>query len=202
MKNRSLFDRRPILVAVAGPNGAGKSTFYEVFLRQAGLRYVNADDIARELQIDAYEAARFAEQVRQILFEAGESFVFETVFSDPAGAKLAFLASAKEKGYTVVLVFIGVDADASEERVAMRVAKGGHDVPTEKLATRHPRTMRNLKAALRELPNVLVYDNSDLAQPYTLVAEYVDGALVGPDPRPPPPPWFAKVMSDGDGGSG
>ena len=39
----SLFDRRPIVVALAGPNGAGKTTFYYSNLQAAGLRLVNAD---------------------------------------------------------------------------------------------------------------------------------------------------------------
>lgn len=45
----SLFDKRPILIVLAGPNGAGKSTFYETFLEQLGLQFVNADVLAREL---------------------------------------------------------------------------------------------------------------------------------------------------------
>jgi predicted ABC-type ATPase len=188
-----VLDERPIIVAVAGPNGAGKSTFYEAFLRPAGLRYVNADDLARDLQLDAYAAAKFADQVRESLLSAGESFVFETVFSDPAGAKLGFMKRASENGYSVVLVYIGIEAELSEERVAIRVLKGGHDVPSDKLATRYPRTLSNLRAAIRELPNVLVYDNSDLAAPFRAVAEYIEGRppVVGPGASPR---WFSEVL--------
>ena len=39
-------DKRPAIVAIAGPNGAGKPTFFHSHLREAGLRLVNADDIA------------------------------------------------------------------------------------------------------------------------------------------------------------
>jgi predicted ABC-type ATPase len=60
-------DQRPILVALAGPNGAGKTTFYHAHLRPAGLRFLNADEIARELGIDAYEAARVVTELRQEL---------------------------------------------------------------------------------------------------------------------------------------
>ena len=83
-----ILDRRPILIALAGPNGAGKTTFYYSHLRACGLRFVNADIIARELQIDAYAAARQAAALREQLVSEGESFIFETVFSDPAGDKL------------------------------------------------------------------------------------------------------------------
>ena len=81
----SPFDARPIVVAIAGPNGAGKTTFYEAHIQPAGLRFVNADDLARELEVDAYEAADVAGSLRETLLEQGESFVFETVFSDPVG---------------------------------------------------------------------------------------------------------------------
>ncbi len=57
-----LLDRRPITVALAGPNGAGKTTFHHAHLQAAGLRFVNADNIAGELKLEAYEAARIAEE--------------------------------------------------------------------------------------------------------------------------------------------
>ena len=160
-------DQRPVIVAVAGPNGAGKTTFYEAHLKASGLRFLNADVLAGELGIDAYQAAEVAAKLRQEFVSQGESFVFETVFSDPVGDKLAFLKQVAQQGYAVVLCFIGIaDADRSEERVAMRVSQGGHDVPTDKLTARFPRTMTNLKQAIQELPCVFIFDNDDLQTPY------------------------------------
>jgi predicted ABC-type ATPase len=180
-------DRRPLIVALAGPNGAGKSTFYHAHLRLAGLRFVNADVLARALKINPYEAATVADSLRRELVRQGESFVFETVFSDPVGDKLGFLRDAAAAGYTVVLCFIGISgADVSEQRVAMRVTQGGHDVPTEKLESRYPRTMANLTTALLEIPHVWIFDNDDLRAPYRLVAVYEHGKLVAlhrPIPR-------------------
>src|SRR6266511_3122754 len=123
----SPLDARPIVVAVAGPNGAGKTTFYAAHLERVGLRFVNADDLARELEVDAYEAAEVAKQLREVLVTQGESFVFETVFSDPVGDKLEFLRRASTRGYTVVLCFIGLDSpDLCDERVAMGVRSEEH----------------------------------------------------------------------------
>jgi predicted ABC-type ATPase len=174
---REHLDRRPIIVALAGPNGAGKSTFFESHLKPSGLRFLNADVFARELEVDSYEAARIVTALRLELVRQGESFVFETVFSDPVGDKLGFLKHAAQSGYSVVLCFIGIaDAAVSEQRVAMRVSQGGHDVPTEKLAARFPRTLKNLAAAVRELPCVLVFDNDDLRKPFRQVAVFVNGA--------------------------
>jgi len=189
----SPFDARPIVVALAGSNGAGKTTFHGAHLEAAGLRFVNADDLARELGIDPYAAAELAEHLRETLVQQRESFVFETVFSDPVGDKLDFLRRADAAGYAVVLCFIGLASpELSDERVAMRVLQGGHDVPTELLLARYPRTLRNLGRAVRELPHVLVYDNSDLARPFRKVAEFERGApvLLG-HPLPPWLPWSA-----------
>jgi len=164
------------MVAVAGPNGAGKTTFYEAHLKAGGLRFLNADVLGGELGIDAYQAAEVAAKLRQEFVSQGESFVFETVFSDPVGDKLSFLKNAAQLGYSVVLCFIGIaDAGRSEERVAMRVSQGGHDVPTAKLNARFPRTMTNLKLAIQQLPCVFIFDNDDLRTPYHLSAVFQNG---------------------------
>jgi len=169
-------DKRPVIVALAGSNGAGKTTFYEAHLKASGLRFLNADILAGELVIDAYQAAEVAAKLRQEFVSQGESFVFETVFSDPVGDKLTFLKQAAQQGYAVVMCFIGIaDSDRSEERVAMRVSQGGHDVPTDKLTARFPRTMTNLKQAIRELPCVFIFDNDDLRTPFRLAAIFQNG---------------------------
>lgn len=193
MKAVPELDRRPVVVAVAGPNGAGKTFFYEAHLAPAALRFVNADVLARELKMDAYAAAEAADGVRRALLKRRESFVLETVFSDPVGDKLRFLKEAEASGYTVVLCFIGLaDADLSEQRVAMRVEQGGHDVPTEKLRRRFGRTLKNLKAAVRALPSVYVFDNSDLHRPFRRVAVFKGGRAVGKPEAVPA--WFKRVV--------
>ncbi|MGH7970763.1 MAG: zeta toxin family protein [Limisphaerales bacterium] len=185
-------DRRPIVVAIAGPNGAGKTTFFESHLKLTGLRFLNADSIARELDVDAYEAARMISALRTELVNQRESFIFETVFSDPVGDKLGFLKKAAESGYAVVLCFVGIAGVAtSEQRVAMRVSQGGHDVPPEKLVERFPRTLSNLAAAIRDLPCVLIFDNDDLKVPFRHVATYASGQTV--QLNEPVPSWLKSL---------
>lgn len=188
-----LFDQRPIIVAVAGPNGPGKTTFYHARLRSAALPFVNADVLARELEMEPYAAARMADAFRRGLVRRRESFAFETVFSDPVGEKTAFLKESAQSGYTVVLCFIGTAGpDVSQDRVAMRVSQGGHDVPAEKLETRFPRTMANLGAAIHELPRVLVDDNNDLASPFRQVALFERGRPLAINE--PLPAWLAPLI--------
>jgi predicted ABC-type ATPase len=190
------FDARPVIVAIAGPNGAGKSTFYEAFLSRTDLRFINADNIARLANIAAYDAADLAESLRQELVQQGESFVFETVFSDPHGAKVDFLSATHARGYSVVLCFIGLDsAGTSDERVAMRVLQGGHDVPAEKVFARYARSLENLVRAIAKLPLVWVYDNSDLSRPFHKIAELNHGQLAAQAAELPA--WFETVLKHG-----
>ncbi len=186
-------DRRPIIVMLAGPNGAGKSTFFEAHLRGSGLRFLNADVLARELEADAYESAQIAAVLRAELVRQRESFIFETVLSDPVGDKIAFLKQAATDGYAIVVSFIGISgAKTSEQRVAMRVSQGGHDVPAEKLVARFPRVMKNLAAAIHELPCVLIFDNDNLRTPYRHVAVFMNGspAML----KQPLPDWLSRAM--------
>jgi predicted ABC-type ATPase len=188
-----LLDRRPVLVVLAGPNGAGKTTFYHAHLKSSGLRFLDPDFIARELRLTPEDTSKAASAFRRVLVQERESFVFETVFSDPVGDKMGFLKDAVDSGYTVVLCFIGLAGpEASEERVAMRVSQGGHDVPSEKLVARFPRTMANLHKAIRVLPHVLIFDNEDLRTPFRKVAVFEHGkpAVVSESM----PMWFAPLL--------
>ena len=188
-----ILDQRPVVVALAGPNGAGKTTFYHAFLEPTQLRFVSADVLAEALRLEPYDAAELANAIRQQLFVERESFIFETVFSDPVGDKLGFLKTAAKEGYTVVLCFIGLPSpDVSEQRVAMRVSQGGHDVPSLKLVERFPRTLANLERAIRDLPHVWVFDNGDLEEPFRKVAVFQNGRRV--EVHPPIPDWLLPLL--------
>jgi predicted ABC-type ATPase len=74
----------------------------------------------------------------------------------------------------------------------MRAMQGGHDVPTAKLRARFPRSLRNLARAIRELPRVLVFDNTDLGHPFRKVAEFQRGERVG-GPKEALPAWLERI---------
>jgi predicted ABC-type ATPase len=173
-----------MLVIVAGPNGAGKSTFVQHFLQPLEIALVNPDAIARVLFPDAppaaaYEAARAADLVRADLLDRGVSFCMETVFSDPEGAKVEFLRDAQNRGYKVMLIFIGVESSTvSVGRVFERTQEGGHDVPADKVHSRFPRTFANLGKALTFVDEAILFDNTLSAEPYRFVAELHNGRIV------------------------
>ena len=168
----------PRLFMLAGPNGAGKSTFYERFLSDKELPFINADHIARDFEIDSYKAAKISAEMRANLMKRKQSFITETVLSDPVGEKIGILRCAADEGYAVSLFFIGLEnADLSRSRVAARVQSGGHDVPEEKLMARYQRTLKNLRLAVDQLPHVVIYDNSRSKEPYRFLVEYRNGAI-------------------------
>lgn len=190
----------PLLLVLVGPNGAGKSTFYQRHLQAIKLPFINADLLARTL-IEAGApagdeterlAADLAERRRQEMVEKRESFITETVFSDPVGAKVNALRSAQAAGFTVVLIFICVEsAELSALRVQSRVLDGGHDVPRDKIAPRYERMRTNVKAALTFVDLAIIVDNSALDNPLRPVASTARGQVVYLNP---PIPWWAEEV--------
>ncbi len=143
--------------------------------------------------MEPYAAAKKADALRRKLVELRASFIFETVFSDPVGDKLEFLKETERAGYTVLLIFIGISGpEISDDRVAMRVLQGGHDVPSDKIRERYPRVMNNLKRALVELSNVRVYDNGDLKRTYRLVAVKENEQNI--ELHKPTPEWLRALL--------
>jgi predicted ABC-type ATPase len=184
----------PRLLFLAGPNGAGKSTFFEAFLKESGLPFVNADRIAAALGISVAEAAAAADAARKQLLAEGKSFITETVFSDPVGAKLQFLRDAITADYRVTLHFIGVSSvQLSEARVAQRVQAGGHDVPPERLERRYRQSLANLRQALEFVPEIYVYDNSASEIPFRLVLTVRAGQTESA--ADPLPDWLKPIVS-------
>lgn len=159
---------------LAGGNGAGKSTFYRLYLSKYGIKFVNADLIAKEIDFKnpeslSYQAAALAAKIREDLIIQGVSFCFETVFSH--GSKIDFIAKAKARGYKITLVYIHLNSsELNEARVHQRVSEGGHSVPSEKIHSRIPRTMQNIKTVLPLVDDVRLLDNSFQDDPFKQVA--------------------------------
>jgi predicted ABC-type ATPase len=162
-------DQRQLWV-LAGGNGAGKSTFYNLYLTKYGINFVNADLIAKDIdsrnpESVSYHAATIAAKIREDLISQGISFCFETVFSHES--KIDFLAKAKANGYRIILVYIHLfDSSLNEARVKQRVSEGGHRVPTEKIHSRIPRTMKHIKTALSIVDEARIIDNSSKDDPF------------------------------------
>jgi predicted ABC-type ATPase len=174
----------PKIVMIAGPNGAGKSTITAQFRQKADFpgNYINPDEIVLNMTeiVDpierVYAAAREADRQRQELLMAKASMAFETVMSHPS--KIEFLTIAKQIGYQVMLIFVGVDdPEISVLRVKQRVASGGHDVPRQKIIDRYQRVMSLLPQAIQTVDRAILFDNSSDLTGAKLVAEFLNGQL-------------------------
>ena len=180
---------------IGGPNGAGKTTLFERVLAplRPGLPFVNADRIARDRfpgeEVErAREAADIAAAVRTALIAARLDFCTETVFSHPS--KVDLITAATESGYDVVLHVVMIPLGLSGPRVAARVAAGGHDVPTDKLAARYERLWPLVAQAVPQCHRAVFYDNSSDDGPVG-VAAYRYGTA---DYPPCWPRWAPEVL--------
>jgi predicted ABC-type ATPase len=204
-------DRR-LLVVIAGHNGAGKTTFYTQRLGPVigGMvdAHVNADDIELamsnalgrgRLSKEELEdlAGAEATRLRKQYLAQDVSFSFETVFSDPAMDKARFMEEARQRGYLVVLLAIGLKSiEKSKERVATRHARGGHNIRAEKLEQRYGRVLRNFALGASAASLAIFLDNSedcdqDAAGAYWDIAFMEDGSLVCKVESPPA--WWLEV---------
>ncbi len=185
---------QPVLWLIAGPNGSGKTTFVERHLNH--YEFVNADIIALAMNPTnpdsvAREAMFAAEAKRKDLLQQGKTFVAETVFSHES--KLELLREAKQAGYNVQLVFICTeDPTLNAGRIKQRVAKGGHDVPMDKIAPRYARSIANAQAAVLLVDRLHVYDNTRGNMPHQFVALFENGRLETVIKQPPE--WFKYFL--------
>jgi predicted ABC-type ATPase len=179
---------------VVGPNGAGKSTFVRLTLaaRVPGSVVVDADEIARrnwpaDPAAHAYDAAAVAARTRHQLIVGGRPFIAETVFSHPS--KLELIDEAKAAGYYVALHVLMVPAQLAVERVRVRVAAGGHDVPEAKIVARYERLWEHVAGAVTSVDAATFWDNAGRAGP-EIVGLFTDGVIVGK------PSWPAWALPD------
>jgi predicted ABC-type ATPase len=191
---------------IAGPNGSGKTTLIRNLRRQGvGFgEYINPDDIALELQGSYDDRVRqaqiIADRRRDACIEAQRSFSFETVMSHPS--KIDILARAKAAGFFVQLFFVGIDDPKTNvDRVGLRVAQGGHDVPFDKIVTRWFRTMNLLGSAIKFADRSFLFDNSafgvDQSPKMVLaLARRVDGSVEASLRIESPPAWVRQYVLD------
>lgn len=165
---------KPIFHLLAGPNGAGKSTLYRALVASGSissqLEFVNADLYEQshlqhltDLQKRSEAARDWADSRREALLNAKTGFVSETVFSHES--KLALITQAQTMGFDVVLYVVSLDdPQRLLARVSQRVREGGHNVPAQRILERYPRTMANLKQAVRLTDLAFVYDAAEVEQ--------------------------------------
>lgn len=139
------------IIIIAGPNGAGKTTFAQEFLPKEAscFDFINADLIAAGLspfhpERVAIQAGRLMLKRIDDLVASGESFALETTLA--TRIYLRMIPRWQAAGYSVQLVFFKLpDPNFAAQRVAQRVALGGHAIPEETIHRRFARGLENLR---------------------------------------------------------
>lgn len=99
----------------------------------------------------------------------------ETVLSTAKYRRL--VEKAKQLGFLVWLVYVVLDsADRNVERVRLRVRKGGHDVPEDKIRARYTRSLEQFPWFLDQADAAWIYDNS--GREPKRIGEKSDGVVV------------------------
>ncbi|MCL7753082.1 zeta toxin family protein [Polaribacter sp. Z022] len=135
---------------IAGPNGAGKTTASYTILPEIFNcdEFVNADEIAKGLSpfnpdAVAIQSGRMMLQRIHDLLANNKSFALETTLSTKSYTSL--IRKAKNKGYTITLLFLSLDSiDLAINRVSIRVKEGGHNIPIDVIKRRFIKGLKNL----------------------------------------------------------
>lgn len=183
---------RPQLWVIAGPNGAGKSTLTQKHL-VGKLTIINPDELVKDYKISTLEAGRKALELRADCLAQNTSFSIETTMT--GNTELKLMQQAKDKGYKVNLVYVGIkNEETSSARVAARVRKGGHDVPEEDILRRYSRSMANLPKAMQLSERTWILDNNGKKPRLLLAVENANNQERVKYLTPKAPNWFKAAL--------
>ncbi len=149
-------------------------------LLEQGLEYFNPDQAAQRIlsanllsgnsgisQLEANSAAwHEGKRLLERAITEKLDFAFETTLGGKTITNL--LDEALAEGIEVRIWYVGLDSvERHIARVRSRVAQGGHDIPEEKIRERYTQSRLNLIRLLPRLTELLLYDNSEEADPRT-----------------------------------
>lgn len=196
---------QPVYVVFAGVNGAGKSTFYRTGLwRTEGMprtmARVNSDEIVvaqggdPASSADQLRAGREAVRLIEECLSRRRSFNQETTLT--GHAVLRNMRRAREAGYRVVLYYIGVDTAAvALDRIAHRVAVGGHDIDEGAVLRRYRASLGNLSRALDLCDEATILDNT---VEFVALARWCAGVLSWVGDVAKHGAWFMNAVRDNE----
>ncbi|MFM7195754.1 MAG: zeta toxin family protein [Bacteroidota bacterium] len=175
------------LYLLAGCNGAGKTTAAFTLLPEvfSCLEFINADEIARGLsplqpETVSMEAGRIMLNRIDSMISSGKNFAFETTLA--TGVHHRTIIAAKEKGYTVTLLFFWLESvKLAKERVMTRVQEGGHNIPPDVIDRRYRSGIERLFSTyLPVVDHAFIIDNS-FGQCTLIAQQSGDGVLAVTD---------------------
>lgn len=161
-----------MITVIAGVNGAGKSSVLASYLENMGGDYFNPDVYTRTLMQknpglseDEANAQAWAEGFDMLnqAIDNDDDYAFETTLGGNSVSQA--LHRAIDLNREVRILFCGLNSpELHIERVAARVARGGHDIPEERIRSRWVGSISNMLTLIPRCQGIVVYDNS---QPLT-----------------------------------
>ena len=152
---------------------------------------IDPDAIARRVSLVDPEGAvpaawREAVRRRRVAFANCRTVVVETTLAGKT--MLLVMDQARSAGYRIELHYVSVNSVAQAlDRIANRIAMGGHDVPEGDVRRRFARSLANLPAAVARSDETRIYDNASPENPHREVA------ILTPESQwiaENPPPWL------------
>lgn len=132
---------RKELIVVGGPNGSGKTTLAKELIADQNIAYISADDIAYEFAPSNPESVRvkagkeFFKRLDAAISKEDNVLIESTLSGKSLSSLIRKYQSEYDYSVSVVFVYLA-NAEVCVERVAIRVEKGGHEVPVEDIKRR------------------------------------------------------------------
>jgi predicted ABC-type ATPase len=169
----------PELFIIAGCNGAGKTTAAYNLLPEVfdTTEFINADEIARGINPKNVDEVAFAagkimlSKIDSLILEK-KNFAFETTLSGLTYLKI--IEKAKQNGFMITMVFVYLESfHIAQQRVVLRVSKGGHNIPNDVIERRYFKGLKNFTRYSEIVDDWYVLDNSK--PEYNIIAKSING---------------------------
>ncbi|MCE7063256.1 zeta toxin family protein [Dyadobacter sp. CY343] len=203
----------PELFVITGPNGAGKSVLSKSLLPETvnlpvfdgdKMFYQLLDGFYQELKVSKYAREKAGEAL-QVTFErlirdsilVGSDFAYEGHFSEQTS--WLTIERFKSAGYRINFTFLSLETvEISLQRVAMRVAQGGHFVSPIHIRHNFYGNIEMLDKHLHLIDRLKIIDNSSHLSRILLKMESGRPIYIRPGMLPPwhtstAPVLFAKI---------